>query len=114
MPDVDATMLKADALPWWSLQKLEQLGIRTIEITPERDPRPLPAPCSPSRSRVPRQAVKKEPTRILGPGAAGLRRLPVRSSRLAAKDPSRWTSEADSSRSRSFPRTCPGVGGTTG
>jgi len=46
MPDVDATMLKADPLPWWSLQKLEQLGIRTIEITPEHDPRPLPAPAS--------------------------------------------------------------------
>ena len=39
-------MLKADALPWWSLQKLEQFGIRTIEITPELDPRSLPPPAS--------------------------------------------------------------------
>jgi hypothetical protein len=69
---------------------------------------------NPSRSRVPRQAVKKEPQRIRSPGAAGLRRLPLRSLRLAAKNPPRWTPEADSSRSRASPKTFPGVGGATG
>jgi hypothetical protein len=46
MPDINTTMVKADTLPWWSLQKLEQFGIRTIEITPELDPRLHPPPAS--------------------------------------------------------------------
>ncbi len=44
---------------------------------------------SPSRSRLLQQSVKREPQGILGPRGAGLKPLPGRSFRLAAKNPPR-------------------------
>jgi N-dimethylarginine dimethylaminohydrolase len=37
MIDVDTALVRAESLPFWFLEKLEELGVRTIETTPEDD-----------------------------------------------------------------------------